>query len=123
MSSTALRPLLLKVWVLSNTPGFTKLAHEYLDLRQTWMVANCRLMRDNNGGWLSGRSVVLWFVAAPSARAYRPLGCASQENSMKAAFLTAPREMEIRELPEPKLSNPGEVLLHIDRVGVCGSDV
>lgn len=46
-----------------------------------------------------------------------------QRKLMKAAFLTAPREMEIRELPSPKLANPNDVLLRIDRVGVCGSDI
>lgn len=42
---------------------------------------------------------------------------------MKAAYLTALREIEIRELSAPKLSRPNDVLLHIDSVGVCGSDV
>jgi L-iditol 2-dehydrogenase len=41
---------------------------------------------------------------------------------MKQAVMTAPGEIEIREteLPAP---GPGEVLLHIQRIGVCGSDV
>jgi len=42
---------------------------------------------------------------------------------MKAAFLTGLREMEIRETPEPQLRGPRDVLLRIDIVGVCGSDV
>ncbi|HZP02958.1 MAG TPA: NAD(P)-dependent alcohol dehydrogenase [Terriglobia bacterium] len=42
---------------------------------------------------------------------------------MKAAFLTGLREMEIREAPEPKITRPRDVLLRIDTVGVCGSDV
>jgi L-iditol 2-dehydrogenase len=42
---------------------------------------------------------------------------------MKAAFLTGLREVEIREAPEPKLTGPRDVLLRIDTVGVCGSDV
>lgn len=42
---------------------------------------------------------------------------------MKAAFLTGLRQMEIRETPEPRLSGPRDVLLRIDTVGVCGSDV
>jgi L-iditol 2-dehydrogenase len=42
---------------------------------------------------------------------------------MKAAFLTGIRALEIREAPEPKLTNPRDVLLRIDAVGVCGSDV
>lgn len=42
---------------------------------------------------------------------------------MKAAFFTALRQVELREVPDPKLQQPDEVLLRIDRVGVCGSDV
>ncbi len=42
---------------------------------------------------------------------------------MKAAFLTGLRQMEIRETPEPPLKGPREVLVRIDAVGVCGSDV
>ncbi len=42
---------------------------------------------------------------------------------MKAAFLTGLRELEIQETSEPKLPRPREVLLRIDTVGVCGSDV
>jgi L-iditol 2-dehydrogenase len=42
---------------------------------------------------------------------------------MKAAFLTGLRDMEIRETPEPQLRGPRDVLLRIDTVGVCGSDV
>ena len=42
---------------------------------------------------------------------------------MIAAFLTGLREMEIREAPEPKLSGARDVLLRVERVGVCGSDV
>ncbi len=42
---------------------------------------------------------------------------------MKAACFTALREIELREVAPPKLSRPGDVLVRIDRVGVCGSDV
>ena len=42
---------------------------------------------------------------------------------MKAAFLTGIRQLQILDTPEPKLTNPRDVLLHIDTVGVCGSDV
>lgn len=42
---------------------------------------------------------------------------------MKAAFFTALRQVELREVPEPKRGQPDDVLLRIDRVGVCGSDV
>lgn len=42
---------------------------------------------------------------------------------MKAAVLTGIREMEIREVPDPILQKDTDVLLRIETVGVCGSDV
>lgn len=42
---------------------------------------------------------------------------------MKAALLTRLREIEIGDLPPPRLANPRDVMLRIDAVGVCGSDV
>ena len=42
---------------------------------------------------------------------------------MKAALLTRLREIEVGDLPEPQLTGPRDVLLRIDAVGVCGSDV
>lgn len=42
---------------------------------------------------------------------------------MKAAYLTGLRQIEIREVPAPQRVRPREVLLRIDTVGVCGSDV
>ena len=42
---------------------------------------------------------------------------------MKVACLTGLRELEIHEQPEPKTERADAVLLRIDRVGVCGSDV
>ena len=42
---------------------------------------------------------------------------------MKAAFLTGIRKLEIREAPDPAIQAANEVLLRIDTVGVCGSDV
>ena len=42
---------------------------------------------------------------------------------MKAAFLSALRRIVIGEAPEPQLTGPRDVLLRIDAVGVCGSDV
>ena len=42
---------------------------------------------------------------------------------MKAAFLTGLREMEVREAPEPQLRRPTDVLLAVEAVGVCGSDM
>ena len=42
---------------------------------------------------------------------------------MKAAFLTGIRELEIREAPDPTIEAANGVLLRIDTVGICGSDV
>ena len=42
---------------------------------------------------------------------------------MKAAFLTGIHEIEIRDAPEPALRNPEDVMLRIEAVGVCGSDI
>ncbi len=42
---------------------------------------------------------------------------------MKVAHFTGPKKLEIFDLPRPKLHRPDAVLLKIDRVGVCGSDV
>ena len=42
---------------------------------------------------------------------------------MKAVYLTNLRQMEIREVPRPHLESPRDVLLQIDTLGVCGSDV
>jgi 2-desacetyl-2-hydroxyethyl bacteriochlorophyllide A dehydrogenase len=41
---------------------------------------------------------------------------------MKQAIMTAPGQIEIRETATPT-PGPGEVLLRIQRIGVCGSDV
>ena len=42
---------------------------------------------------------------------------------MKAAFQTALRRMEIRHLPAPTLQYDTDVLLKVEMVGICGSDV
>ncbi len=42
---------------------------------------------------------------------------------MKIACFTALRRIELLDAPEPVLQRPDDVLLQIDRVGICGSDV
>jgi L-iditol 2-dehydrogenase len=42
---------------------------------------------------------------------------------MKAAFLTGIRQLEVRETPDPVLTHPRDVLVRVETVGVCGSDV
>jgi len=43
--------------------------------------------------------------------------------SMRAAFLTGIRQMEILETEVPRLEGPQQVRVRVERVGVCGSDV
>ena len=42
---------------------------------------------------------------------------------MKAIALTAVRQLEVTDAPEPAIESPADVLLKIDTVGVCGSDL
>ncbi len=42
---------------------------------------------------------------------------------MKAVMLTGIGQMELRDVPEPKIEKNTDVLLKIDWVGICGSDV
>jgi len=42
---------------------------------------------------------------------------------VKAAVLTGIRQIEIRDVPDPRIEKPTDVLLKIEMVGVCGSDV
>jgi len=42
---------------------------------------------------------------------------------MKAVYLTNLRQMEIRQVPAPRLAGPQDVLLRVDTLGVCGSDI
>ena len=41
---------------------------------------------------------------------------------MRAAFIVAPREFEIREIPTPEITD-GEMLVKIEACGVCSSDM
>ncbi|MDH4240150.1 MAG: alcohol dehydrogenase catalytic domain-containing protein [Phycisphaerae bacterium] len=42
---------------------------------------------------------------------------------MKAIVLTGINQMELRDVPDPTIEKDNDVLLKIERVGVCGSDV
>lgn len=42
---------------------------------------------------------------------------------MKAMVLTGIREMELKDVPEPKIKKDTQVLLKIEMVGICGSDI
>ena len=42
---------------------------------------------------------------------------------MKSMMLTGIRQMEMKEVPEPVIVNPGDVKIKMSVVGVCGSDI
>jgi L-iditol 2-dehydrogenase len=42
---------------------------------------------------------------------------------MKAVVLTGIRQMELTDVPEPSIKEDSDVLLKIERVGICGSDI
>ena len=42
---------------------------------------------------------------------------------MKAVYLTGLRQMEVGQAPTPRLSGASDVLLRVDTLGVCGSDI
>ena len=42
---------------------------------------------------------------------------------MKAVALTGLRQMELVDVPKPRIENDTDILLKIEMVGVCGSDV
>ncbi len=42
---------------------------------------------------------------------------------MKAMMLTGIRQMEMREIPEPKIIKPDDVKIKMSVVGICGSDI
>ena len=44
-------------------------------------------------------------------------------SSMRAVVLTGIRKLEVRELPVPQIKNAEDVLLKVERVGICGSDI
>ncbi len=41
---------------------------------------------------------------------------------MKSVVLQAPERLEIQEIPEPSAPGPGEALVQVVRIGVCGTD-
>lgn len=42
---------------------------------------------------------------------------------MKAVYLTDIETFEVRDIPRPRLTSPADVLLRVETVGVCGSDI
>lgn len=42
---------------------------------------------------------------------------------MRAAVLTGIRQMELRDVPDPQIERDTDVLLKVETVGVCGSDI
>jgi len=46
-----------------------------------------------------------------------------KDQNMKAAYLTGICKVELGEAPEPKLEKPTDVLLDVEVIGMCGSDI
>lgn len=44
-------------------------------------------------------------------------------SKMKTVHLTGIRQLEISDIPQPQIKNPTDVLLRIEAVGLCGSDI
>ena len=44
------------------------------------------------------------------------------EPPMKAFVITGPKESEVRDVEDP-VAGPGQVVVDVERVGVCGTDV
>jgi L-iditol 2-dehydrogenase len=42
---------------------------------------------------------------------------------MKSVLLTNPRQLEIEDVPKPQINDKNDVLLKVEAVGVCGSDI
>lgn len=42
---------------------------------------------------------------------------------MKKAYLTGIRRIELRDVPDPKVAAPDDVLIRLEAIGVCGSDL
>lgn len=62
-------------------------------------------------------------LAAASALALFPRRRRITMQNMRSMALTALREMRMIEVPEPEIRDRGDVLLAVNTVGVCGSDV
>src|SRR4029453_17061306 len=58
----------------------------------------------------------------PRLRARRGALVAMSGGSMRAAVLHGPRDVRVEDYPRPELA-PGQVLLRVRRVGMCGSDL
>jgi hypothetical protein len=60
------------------------------------------------------------------ARGERPLAneimTAMSTRTMRAYVLTRPRQGEVQEVPPP-MAAPGEVVVDVERIGVCGTDI
>ncbi len=46
-----------------------------------------------------------------------------QQSTMRAARLYGPRDLRIDQIPAPGLPGPGQALLRVTAVGICGSDL
>ncbi|WP_211310154.1 alcohol dehydrogenase catalytic domain-containing protein [Branchiibius hedensis] len=42
---------------------------------------------------------------------------------MKAAILVGPHKLDVREVPRPQITEPGDVLLKVEKTAICGTDL
>ena len=52
-----------------------------------------------------------------------PISIHKKRSIVKAALLTGIRSLEIQDIPQPAPAKPNEVVLQVDAVGICGSDI
>ena len=74
---------------------------------------------------LRGPHLILFYAPA-ALRYYRSdpkAGPRQSEFTMKAIYLTGLKQMELRQAPDPRPGGPHDVLLRVDTLGVCGSDI
>jgi len=62
-------------------------------------------------------------VQFPAERSRAVRGCLFLEADVKAIQLTAPKQFRLLDVEPPGPPGPGEALVRVHRVGVCGSDV
>jgi 2-desacetyl-2-hydroxyethyl bacteriochlorophyllide A dehydrogenase len=62
------------------------------------------------------------FAAAVSNSRFHTAG-PSKRNYMNALVLNGPRDLELRDLPDPGAPGPGQIRVDVKSVGVCGSDI
>jgi len=76
----------------------------------------------NVGGWQPTQAIRVVIVGSPKATTFDLCEEILSGGTMKAIRLYAPRDMRLEDIPSPE-PGPGEVLIRVRAVGICGSDV